>query len=77
MKTPFTNPFQKPDPLQRDIPYTETNFQIGFISSIIQVTECGTSSSVKSSTFSLINSDIINNIWLYSYKFAGYSFISL
>ena len=35
MKTPFTNPFQKPDPLQRDIPYTETNFQIGFISSII------------------------------------------
>ena len=35
MKNPFTNPFQKADPLQRDIPYTEKNFEIGFLSSII------------------------------------------
>ena len=35
MKNPFTNPFQSPDPLNRNIPYTEKNFEIGFISSII------------------------------------------
>lgn len=35
MKNPFTNPFQNSDPLQRNIPYTEKNFEIGFISSII------------------------------------------
>ena len=35
MKNPFTNPFQQSDPLQRNIPYAETNFEIGFISSII------------------------------------------
>ena len=35
MKNPFTNPFQNPDPLNRNIPYTEKNFEIGFISSII------------------------------------------
>ena len=35
MKNPFTNPLQNPDPLNRNIPYTEKNFEIGFISSII------------------------------------------
>ena len=35
MKNPFTNPLQNSDPLNRNIPYTEKNFEIGFISSII------------------------------------------
>ena len=35
MKNSFTNPLQNPDPLNRNIPYTEKNFEIGFISSII------------------------------------------
>ena len=35
MKNPFTNPLQNPDPLNRNIPYTEKNYEIGFISSII------------------------------------------
>lgn len=33
MKIPFTN--TAPDPLNRNIPYTEKNFEIGFLSSII------------------------------------------
>ncbi len=33
MKIPFTSP--APDPLNRNIPYTEKNFEIGFFSSII------------------------------------------
>lgn len=33
MKIPFTN--AAPDPLNRNIPYTEKNFEIGFLSSII------------------------------------------
>ena len=35
MKNPFTNPLQSPDPLNRNIPYIEKNFEISFISSII------------------------------------------
>ena len=35
MNNPFTNPGQNSDPLGRNIPYTEKNFEIGFISSII------------------------------------------
>lgn len=36
-------------------------FSSSYSSSTTQVTECGTSSSVSSRTFSLINSDIINS----------------
>ena len=35
MKIPFINPTQNPDPLNKNIPYTEKNFEIGFLSSII------------------------------------------
>ena len=35
MKIPFTNPTQNPDPLNTHIPYTEKNFEIGFLSSIL------------------------------------------
>ena len=35
MKNPFASPFQKADPLNRNIPYTEKNFEIGCLSSII------------------------------------------
>ena len=35
MKIPFVNPIQKPDPLNTNIPYSEKNFEIGFLSSII------------------------------------------
>jgi putative Ca2+/H+ antiporter (TMEM165/GDT1 family) len=35
MNNPFTKPAQNPDPLNRNIPYTEKNFEIGFVSSII------------------------------------------
>lgn len=35
MKIPFINPTQNPDPLNTHIPYTEKNFEIGFLSSII------------------------------------------
>ena len=35
MKIPFINPAQNPDPLNRNIPYEEKNFEIGFLSSII------------------------------------------
>ena len=36
-------------------------FSSSYNSSTTQVTECGTSSSVNSNTFSLINSDIMNS----------------
>ena len=35
MKIPFTTPSQNPDPLNRHIPYSEKNFEIGFLSSIL------------------------------------------
>ena len=35
MKIPFINPTQNPDPLNTHIPYTEKNFEIGFLSSIL------------------------------------------
>ena len=35
MKSPFANPFQNTDPLNSNIPYTEKNFEIGCLSSII------------------------------------------
>ena len=35
MKMPFTNPTPTQDPLGTSIPYTEKNFEIGFLSSII------------------------------------------
>ena len=35
MKIPFINPTQNPDPLNKNIPYIEKNFEIGFLSSII------------------------------------------
>jgi putative Ca2+/H+ antiporter (TMEM165/GDT1 family) len=35
MKIPFINSAQSPDPLNLNVPYTEKNFEIGFLSSII------------------------------------------